>query len=234
MKKIGIIGGLGPEATVDYYNGIINSFKKKSSDLNYPEILIYSVNLSEFLDFMNRKEYNMVVKLLLQKIDSLKKAGADFVAMTANTPHLLFNEIEERSALPMISIVEATCRYAKKSGLKKPALLGTGFTMRETFYQDVFGREGLKIEVPVSEDRDWIHEKLFTEIELGIFKDETRDGLERIIGRMKQENTVDSVILGCTELPLILEEKSYSGIPALNTTQIHVDEIVKYCLGEDK
>ncbi len=233
MKKIGIIGGLGPEATVDYYNGIINSFKKKSSDLNYPEIIIYSVNMSEFLDLMKKKQYDMVVTLLSRKIGSLKKAGADFVAITANTPHLLFDEIEKRSELPLISIVEATCRYAKKSGLKKPGLLGTGFTMRETFFQEVFSREGLEIEIPVSEDRDWIHEKLFTEIELGIFKDETRDGLEKIIGKMKNENAVDSVILGCTELPLILEEKSYSGIPALNTTQIHVDEIVKYCMNEN-
>jgi aspartate racemase len=232
MKKIGIIGGLGPEATVDYYNGIINSFKKKGSDLNYPEILIYSVNMSEFLGLMNSKEYEKVVTLLVQKIDSLKKAGADFVAMTANTPHLLFNEIEKRSELPMISIVEATCRYAKKSGLKNPALLGTGFTMREKFFQDVFNREGLTVEVPAIDDRDWIHNKLFTEIELGIFKDETRNGLERIIGKMKNENAVDSVILGCTELPLILKEKFYSGIPALNTTQIHVNEIVNYCMND--
>ena len=232
MKKIGIIGGLGPEATVDYYNGIINSFKKKSSDLNYPEILIYSVNMSEFLGLMNSKEYEKVVTLLVQKIDSLKKAGADFVAMTANTPHLLFNEIEKRSELPMISIVEATCRYAKESGLKNPALLGTGFTMREKFFQDVFNREGLTVEVPAIDDRDWIHNKLFTEIELGIFKDETRNGLERIIGKMKNENAVDSVILGCTELPLILKERSYSGIPALNTTQIHVNEIVDYCMND--
>jgi aspartate racemase len=233
MKKIGIIGGLGPEATVDYYNGIINSFKKNSSDLNYPEILIYSVNMSEFLDLMKKKQYDMVVTLLSRKIGSLKKAGADFVAITANTPHLLFDEIEKRSELPLISIVEATCRYSKKSELKKPGLLGTGFTMSETFFQEVFSREGLEIEIPDRDDRNWIHEKLFTEIELGIFKDETRDGLEKIIEKMKNENAVDSVILGCTELPLILEEKSYSGIPALNTTQIHVDEIVKYCMYEN-
>jgi aspartate racemase len=229
VKRIGLVGGLGPEATLEYYRGIIDVFKSTDTSLNYPEIVIYSVNMSELIGMMKNKEYDQVVEYLLRVIESLKKAGAEFAAMSANTPHLVFDELIKVSPLPLISIVEATCDETLKLGLKRPGLVGTGFTMSGTFYQDVFNRRGISVSLPEEEDMKIINEKLFSEIELGIFKDETRQLLIRIIEKMVHQQHIDCLILGCTEFPLILTETFYGGIPILNTTKIHVDAIVKYC-----
>jgi aspartate racemase len=231
MKRIGLIGGLGPEATVDYYKEIINAFKGKEKIQVYPEIIVYSVNMWEFLTMMKRKEYDKATDFLLGIIEALKKAGAEFAAITANTPHLLFESLSKRSLLPLISIVEATCREAAGRKLNRPGLLGTGFTMGASFYQDVFKKQDMEIVTPDKEDQEIINFKLFSEIELGIFKPETRDMLIGIISKMVALHHINSIILGCTEFPLILTETEYAGIPVLNTTLIHVQEIVRYCTG---
>jgi aspartate racemase len=231
MKRIGLIGGLGPEATIEYYNGLIDSFKDGSGDLNYPEIIIYSVNMSEFMALMAAKKYDELTAILLEKIDSLKRAGAEFAAMTANTPHLVFDRVKEKSALPLVSIVEATCEEASKKGMKRSGLLGTAFTMNASFFPEVFRKYGIEVVIPEKEDRDLINIKLFSEIELGIFKEETRELLIGIIHKMVDQQKVDSIILGCTEFPLILTEQSYAGVPVLNTTSIHIRKIANYCSG---
>ena len=230
MKRIGLIGGLGPEATIDYYKELINAFKNESGDLNYPEIIIYSVNMSEFLELMEAKKYEQVTLLLLEKLAALKHAGAEFAVLTANTPHLLFDQLKEKSGIPLISIVEATCKEALKRGFKRPGLLGTGFTMNASFFPELFKKYGIGIVVPDKEDKELINYKLFNEIELGIFRDETKELLIGIIYKMVKKQNIDSIILGCTELPLILTQDNYAGVPVLNTTILHVKEIVTYCL----
>lgn len=230
MKKIGLIGGLGPEATVDYYKEIIKAFSVDNVDLNYPEIIVYSVNMSEFIGLMKLKEYEKAASLLLEKLDALKRAGADFAAITANTPHLLFDELEKKSPLQLISIVEATSTEAVNRNLKRPGLFGTGFTMNASFYPEVFNRSNMEVIMPDQAEKEIINQKLFSEIEHGIFKDETRKLLIDIIQKMTDEKQIDSIILGCTEFPLILNEPEYCGIPVLNTTQIHVNKIVEACL----
>lgn len=230
MKKIGLIGGLGPESTVDYYNRIIDSFKGKGTNLDYPEIIIYSVRMAQGIGFMERREYDKLIPWMNERIAALKNAGAEFAAITANSPHIVFEEVKAASPLPLISIVETCCEKAKKSGLKKLGLIGTSFTMNEKFYQKEFEKEGLEIVVPEENDKKIIHEKLFTEIELGIFKEETKLLLMNIVEKLMDKHKIDSLILGCTEFPLIFTEPSYMGIPFLNTTQIHVDAIVDRCL----
>jgi len=230
MKKIGLVAGLGPEATVDYYKKIIDAFKTQGNDLKYPEIIMYSVNMWEFLTPMKSKNYEKVLDYLLGKINALKAAGADFIALTANTPHLLFDKLKERTDIPMLSIVEAACRETERNGFRRPALFGTGFTMRNKFYQDVFGSKNIDIIVPDENQIEFINQKLFSEIELGIFKDETRNALVDIMTDMKNTHHIDSVILGCTEFPLVFTEPSYAGLPMLDTTAIHVKEIVEYCV----
>ncbi|NTW26363.1 MAG: amino acid racemase [Lentimicrobium sp.] len=233
MKKIGIIGGTGPEATVDYYKEIINAFKDGSGDMNYPEIIIYSINLGKLMGMMRAKQYEEAIAYLVEKIACLEKAGAEFAAISANTPHLFFDQIKSLSPIPLISIVEATLAETIKRGLKRPGLIGTGFTMDASFYADNFRLKSIEVVVPDREDRELINYKLFSEIELGIFKDETRQLLIRIIEKMVRAQQIDSLILGCTEFPLILTEPEYAGIPMLNTTRIHVDAIVGYCMNEE-
>lgn len=234
MKTIGIIGGLGPEATLDYYKEIINCFKTENGEMNYPEIIIYSVNMADFLEPMRAKDWDAAAEYILAKIRALKHAGADFAAISANTPHLLFEKIKEKSPLHLISIVEATREEASRRGLHHPGLIGTNFTMNASFYPDTFRHFGMKVTVPDEEDKQLINKRLFNEIELGIFKDETRQELLDITEKMVKEKHIDSLILGCTEFPLILTEPQYAGIPMLNTTKIHVNAIVKYCLEESE
>ncbi|MGC8825059.1 MAG: aspartate/glutamate racemase family protein [Bacteroidales bacterium] len=231
MKKIGIIGGLGPEATVDYYQRIIDTFKASNDgSLDYPEIIIYSVNMKIFIGRMSQKQYREATDYLVEKIRGLERAGADFAALSANTPHQLYDEIIQQVNIPVLSIVEATCKRAKQMGLKRLALFGTLFTMNATFYSEVFKKNDILIVTPDENQKEYIHHKLFTEIELGIFKNETREALIKIMRQMQDQHHIEGVILGCTELPLILPEAHYSGLPMLNTTEIHVKAIVDYCL----
>ena len=233
MKRIGIIGGLGPESTVDYYKDIIAAFNKEYKELAYPEIFIYSLNLKELLDFINRKQWGEISKWLLEKIEIVAGAGADFAAIASNTPHIVFDEVNKKSPIPLLSIVEETCNAAAKLGLKKIGLMGTKLTMEADFYKKPFRDKGMQIIIPSEPERELIQGRLFSEIELGIFKDSTRDELLGIVKRMIDEDRIDSLILGCTELPLILPESKY-GIPFLNTTAIHCAGIVKYCIEEQK
>lgn len=227
MKQIGIIGGLGPESTVDYYKSIIEALRTEGS-LAAPEIVIYSVNLEEVLELVARQEWSRLVYLLVAKISALHRAGADFAVISANTPHIVFNEIQAKSPLPLLSIVTATVDKASKLGLKNVGLLGTKFTMQSNFFAPQFSAQDIAVVVPSAADQDYIHDKLMTEIELGIITDETKKGLLAVIERMIVVDNIDGVILGCTELPLILD-KSEFGIPFLNTTAIHVESIVNYC-----
>jgi len=229
MKTIGIVGGMGPESTIDYYRGIIDAFKEKAGGFSYPEIIVYSVNLSELLMMMENREWTRLTKWLVEKIEALRRAGASFAAIGANTPHIVFDNVDARASLHVISIIEETCRTASHRGLRKPLLLGTKFTMESDFFQKPFHERGMSVIVPEYEDREYIHLKLMSEIELGIMRESTRDGLLAIVKKMMAKEGIDSVVLGCTELPLILRRDEF-GIPFLNTTAIHIESIVTYCL----
>ena len=137
MKKIGIIGGLGPESTVDYYKGIINACKPNYETHGYPEIILESVDLRTFMNFANNGEWQTIANYLAQKCELLRKSGADFGAIASNTPHKVFPSIQNKTSLPLISIVEATCDYAKKLELSTLCLLGTKFTMESDFFQKI-------------------------------------------------------------------------------------------------
>ena len=230
MKTLGIIGGLGPEATVDYYQSLIAVYREQTNDDSYPPIIINSINLTRAIALVTAKELAALAKWLASEIEKLRAAGADFALISANTPHIAFDEIARRSPLPLISIVEATCEAAKKSGLKRLALLGTRFTMQGHFYQDVFSRAGIALAAPKPELHSAIHEKYMGELVKGVFRPETRAWMLEIIEELKQREQIQGAILAGTELPLLLPDASYDGVPMLNTTQIHVRAAVKAML----
>ena len=229
MQKIGIIGGLGPEATADYYKRIVNFFHEHNQSLSTPEIVIYSVDIAELFRLIADQRWDALAKWLTSKVASLKNAGVDFAVISANTPHIVFKQIQAQSPLPLISIVEATLEAAQLARLKKVGLLGTQITMQSNFFGDQFASEGITVVVPNSDDQHYIQDKLVTEIERGIFHEATRQEFQSIITRMKNDHNIDAVILGCTELPLILDEQA-SEVPFLNTTAIHVAAICQRCL----
>ncbi len=227
MKKIGIIGGLGPESTIDYYKGIINAFRQR--DLAAPEIIIYSADVSRLLELAEAREWNKLVEWLVEMVNALHNAGAEFAVIGSNTPHIVFDKVKSMSPIPMISIVDETCKRASNMKLKKLGLMGTKFTMESDFFQKAFHDAGISIIVPMKDEQQFIHNKIISEIALGIIKNSTRQELLSVVKRMIDEDSIDGLILGCTELPLILEKDEY-GIPFLKTTAIHIDSIVDYCI----
>ena len=226
MKTLGIVGGLGPESTVDYYQRIIALYRERQPDGSYPQFIIISVDLKKGLDFMDANNLTGMADYLLEGIGKLGRAGADFGLIAANTPHIVFDDVARKSPIPLISIVEATCTAAKGQKLKRLALFGTRYTMQATFYPKVFSREGIELLVPDPQDQDYIHDKYLSELVPGKFWPETRAGLLAIVDRMKAESDVDGVILAGTELPLILHGETHNGIPLLDTTKIHVEAAV--------
>ena len=226
MKTLGIIGGLGPESTIDYYQRIIARYRERTGDGSYPEFIINSVNLKKGLDFMAVNDLARMADYLLDAIARLARAGADFGLISANTPHIVFDDVAPKSPIPLISIVEATCAAAKTQNLKRLALFGTRYTMQATFYSKVFSRQGIELLVPEPNDQDYIHDKYMNELVPGKFLPETRAGLLAIVDRMKETTGIDGVILAGTELPLILSDADHNGIPFLDTTKIHVEAAV--------
>jgi aspartate racemase len=226
MKTLGIIGGLGPESTLDYYQRIIALFRERTGGRHYPEFVVVSVDLRKGLDFMDANDLSGMTNYLLAAIDKLARGGADFGIISANTPHIVFDEIASRSPIPLISIVEATRAAAKAQNLKRVALFGTRYTMSANFYPKVFARDGIELVVPDSDDQDYIHDKYMNELVPGKFLPETRAGLLAIVDRMKTTSNVEGVILAGTELPLILRDPIHNGIPFLDTTKIHVEAAV--------
>ena len=229
MKRIGIIGGIGPESTLDYYKAIIAAFHMTHADLAYPEIIVYSANLNELMKIIEAENWPALSGWLLEKISSIHRAGAEFAAIASNTPHIVFDEIKSKSPIPLLSIVEATTRRAREMGLKHIGLIGTGLTMKADFYKRPFIAKGISVVVPSEAEQQLIHHRLFSEVELGVFKDSTREELLAIVKKMVDTEGIDALVLGCTELPLILTESRY-GIPFLNTTAIHCERIISYCI----
>lgn len=226
MKTVGIIGGIGPESTVEYYRFIVEGYRERLSDGSYPAIIINSVDLNKLLNWINAKEFDAFTDYLVAAIERLACAGADFAVLAANTPHVVFDRIRERSSLPLISIVEATRDRARLLGLKRLGLFGTRLTMQASFYPDVFRDAGLTIIVPNKAEQAFIHEKYFAELVRNIFLPETRERLVAIVDRMKREDGIEALILGGTELPLILRDSEPDDLPFLDTTRIHAERIV--------
>jgi aspartate racemase len=226
MKILGIIGGLGPESTIDYYGRIITLYRQLTGDGSYPQFIINSINLKKGLDFMDANNLIGMADFLVEEIGKLARAGATFGVISANTPHVVFDEVASKSPIPLISIVEATCAEAKVRKLKRLALFGTRYTMQASFYPKVFSREGTELFVPDQKDQAYIHDKYLNELIPGKFLPETRTGLVAIVDRMKAKHNIDGVILAGTELPLILRDSEHEGIPFLDTTQTHCEAAV--------
>lgn len=222
MKTLGVIGGLGPESTVEYYRLLIAEYQARNPDGSYPPLIINSINLQKMVDLITADALTEVVEYLLEEIGRLARAGAALGLLSANTPHVVFDEVNGRSPIPLLSIVEAACAEAKARGLRRLGLFGTRFTMRGRFYPAVFAREGLALVVPDEDEQAFIHGRYMNELLKGVFLPETREGLLAVAARMREREGVEGLILGGTELPLILPDDTAAGLPVLDTTRIHV------------
>jgi len=233
MKKIGIVGGLGPESTLYYYRIFIDLCRQtKELDGGYPEIVIYSVNMKEILALRSGGQEDAAQLKLLEAIESLYKAGADFAIIACNAMHQYYDEIAAKSPIPLMSIVEESCKEVARLGLSKVGLFGAAPTMKSGFYQKVFSENGIAMVVPSDEEQGYISGKVVNELARGLFLDETRDEYLKIARRMKDEQLIQGLILGCTEIPLLLtkSQEENLGIPLFDTSLIHMQCALKHAL----
>jgi len=229
MKTLGLIGGTGPESTIDYYRLLTAQYREKMDGAS-PPVIINSVNLKSMITWMGANELDKVTDYLVKQFETLEKAGVDFAALTANTPHIVFDEIQHRVNLPLISIVEAACERAQKLGVKSVGLFGTRYTMQAPFYPKVFSRTDIRLITPNAEEQEYIHEKYFGELLKDTFLPETRAKFLEIADEMKARDNVEAIILGGTEIPLLLRTEEHNGIQLLDTTRIHVDRLIEEML----
>ena len=230
MKTAGIIGGIAPESTIQYYRQAVTEYQRLTNESEYPPIIINSIHMTKMLNLIGQNKLNEVTEYLLLEINKLHQAGADFAAMASNTPHIVFNDLQSQSPIPLISIVEVACDAAKNADLKKVGILGTRFTMQGTAYPTIFSKAQIKLVSPQTDEQDFVHGKYMGELVKGILLPQTRLELLKIIDAMIAREDIDGVILGGTELPLILTEPSHNGIPLLDTTKLHVQRIVQTML----
>lgn len=216
---------MGPESTIPYYHNIVYGVQNKIGKDFFPTLTIESVNVFDVLRLCGESKYEELTDYLMMAIDNLIRCGADFIALSANTPHIVFNRLQERSTVPLVSIIEATRDEALRLNKRRLGLLGTVFTMTGNFFKAPFKERGIEIIVPNAEEMEFINQKISTELELGIIKEETLESFQKIIMRMKEECGIEAVILGCTELPLILNDE-VSPVPCLDTMKIHVKALV--------
>jgi len=234
MKTLGIIGGIAPESTVDYYRSIIALYRQRTGDGSYPPLLINSIDLTKMLGFIGAGDLAGTAAYLTGEVIKLARAGADFGLLASNTPHIVFEEIQQQSSIPLISIVESVCRAAQVLALKKVGLFGTRFTMQGHFYPRVFSQHGITVCIPDPEEQDLIHDKYMNELVSGIFQDVTRQRFLAIADRLIKQEGIQGLILGGTELPFIMRDVLDRNIPFLDTTKIHVEAAVEVMLSDSE
>jgi aspartate racemase len=229
---LGIIGGTGPESTVEYYQRLNTAFRERSLEGRAPLVVINSIDNTKLLELVRANELARMADFLAEEVERLARAGAGLALLSANTPHLVFDDVQSRSSIPMLSIVTVTRAAAVAAGLRRLALFGARFTMQATFYPQIFKEAQIAIVVPNEAEQAYIHEKYMGELWHGIVLDETRERLIGIVQAMKERDEIDGVILGGTELSLILREPTAAGVPVLDTTQIHVEAAVDWMVRE--
>lgn len=225
MTTAGLVGGLGPETTIDYYRRIIAAWQAREP-ASAPSLVIDSIDVKEVFRLV-AADRAALAAYLSASIDRLARAGADFAAITANMPHLVFDAVESRSSIPLISIVTTCAREAERRAMRRVALLGTRFTMEAAMYPDGLGRLGIDTVIPDESERAFIHEHYEGEMIRGVFREDVRDRVVSIVDRLRATEHVDGVLLGGTELGLLLPFEQIAGVPVLNTTVLHVDAIVE-------
>ena len=224
MARVGLVGGLGPESTIDYYRRLIKAWEREDP-LSSPPIVIDSVDSKVAMRLVGR-DLEALTEYMLESLQRLTSAGATFGAITSNTTHLVFDSLASRSPIPLISIVEVCMEEARRLRLKRLAIFGTRWTMEAALYPAAARPHDIEIVAPPEPLRTWMHERYVAELVKGDFRDETRRGVVAMAERLREEERVDGVILGGTELPLLMTGPTIADLPVLDTTGLHVAAII--------
>ena len=225
MNKIGLIGGIGPESTVSYYRKIIAGAKERMGEKVLPKICIESFSAFEVFALCKEQRFDELANYILDGLNNLAAAGARYAALTGNTPNVVIDQLQAKTPIPLISAIDATLAVAKQRQASRIGLLGTLFTMNSTFFEIPFKQAGIQIVVPSHKQIEYIQDRIEAELEHGIITKETEAGFVEIITDLRKQHGIEQIILGCTELPLLLND-SNSSVPCLDTVDIHVAAIV--------
>lgn len=229
MKKLGLIGGMGPESTIPYYHDIVHGVHACAG--RFPLMSIESVDVFHVLRLESEGRLDELADYLSAAIERVASSGAQVGALCANTPHIVFDELQARSAIPLVSIVDACRDEAHCRGFSKLGLLGTAPTMEGDFYHRAFAEAGMELVTPSVDDRRYVAGKISKELEFGILREDTRVGLASVVRRIRDAEGIQAVVLGCTELPLILND-GVTCVPCLDTISIHVTALIEAILAD--
>jgi aspartate racemase len=228
-KTLGILGGVSPESTKIYYEHITREYFRRYGDFSYPEIIIYSVNFQEFMNLSHEEQWDLLAHKMVGIFEQLQRAGANVGLITANTLHIVFEEVQERSPIPLVSIIEATADAVHGERMKTVGLLGTLVTMRKDFYRKGLMTKGIETLVPDEKDQDFVSNVIYEELTRGIVRPASRDRFVHIVEELKARGA-EGVVLGCTEIPLLIKEEDCD-LRLFNTAIIHAEKALNIALG---
>ena len=225
MKKIGILGGMSPESTALYYEHITRTYTVEHGDYGYPEVLIYSVNFQRFVDWQRNGQWHEAATEMSMALERLRLAGADFGLIATNTMHFVFDRVQQAVGMPLLSIVDATVEAIVAAGLRSVGLLGTMFTMRERFFLDGLERAGISALVPAPCEQPQMHNIIFQELYRGDIRPESQRLFLKIVEELRDRGA-EGIILGCTEIPLLLKPEDCA-LPLFNTALLHAEKALR-------
>lgn len=231
MKTIGILGGMTPASTAEYYSVIVAEYTRQFGDYSFPPIIIYSVSLQEHIDFIKNDDWDSVVRSLIEPARALERAGADFICLATNTTHYIVDRLRKYVEIPFVSIIDATVEEIQKKRCRKVGLMGTKFTMTSTLYKKYLQQVNIETVTPTEEQQDYIHRKIFTELANHDIVEDTRTVFNDIISSLIQRGA-EGIILGCTEIPLLIDTSAPSTM-YFNTLRIHTDKALKLALNQE-
>jgi aspartate racemase len=229
MKKIGLVGGTGPESTLMYYKELNSRIDRMTSEKTMPEIAIESVNFRSVWNMVTEGNYDLLTDHLSEKVNNLVRSDAEVVSLTAATMHIVIDRMVEKTGVNLVSIPQAVCDAATAKGYKKVGLIGTIFTMEKDYMKKPFTSAGIDVVIPKQTERQLIAERIYKELGNGIVKESTLREFQQIIERMRVDNNIEALILGCTELPLLLNN-SNCPVPCLDSVDIHIEKLIEMAM----
>ncbi len=228
MKTIGLIGGMSWESTLEYYRIINETVKEKLNKLHSAKIIMYSVDFEEIELLQHKGKWDELTSLMIEIAQRLEKAGADFIVICTNTMHKVAEDVEKSVEIPLLHIVDVTAEKIKAKGINKVGLLGTRFTMEDNFYRDRLRKHGIEAIIPSEKEREIVHSVIYNELCLGVIKESSREKFKEIIKNLAKRGA-EGVILGCTEIPLLIKQGDLD-LPLFDTTEIHAKASVDFAL----
>ena len=231
MKKIGLVGGTGPESTLMYYKELNSRIDKLTGGKAMPDIAIESVNFRRAWEYVTTADYEKLSDYLAEKVNSLYNGGAEIISLTAATMHIVMDELAAKTKAELISIPKIISDEVVSLGMKKVGLLGTIFTMEQDYMKKDLLDAGVEVYIPEKEDRELVAKRIYEELEVGVVKESTLQEFVDIINKMKKDNGIEAVILGCTELPLLLNSEN-TPLPCLDSVEIHIRKLIELVMSE--